>query len=143
MKTLAFLLLGLAAAGAQAADKPKAREPLPFAQCMRIDRINGWHIVDARTATVSNGPKFFRINLQASCPRLGLGPAGLIFDANESHKSLGNSRICGEVGETVSSSRQPPCAINSVQPISKAEYQRLNKRDSRRGSGANQPTRIP
>lgn len=142
MKTIALVLLALATAGAQAAEKPAAREPLPFAQCLRIDRINGWHIVDARTATVSNGPHFFRINLQASCPRLGLGPAGLIFHPNQSHLALGDARICGEVGETVSSSRQPPCAIASLKPISKTEYQRLNKRDIRRGSGADQPTRI-
>lgn len=139
MKTATFFILGMAAACAHGADRSKAYEPLPFNQCMRIDRINGWHVVNARTVTVSNGPKYFRVNLQASCPRLGLGPSGLMFGANESHKSLGDSRICGEVGETVSGTAQPPCAIASVQPISKSEYTRRNKRDIRRGSAADQP----
>jgi hypothetical protein len=146
MKTLApLLLLTLAAGCLHAADKtPPPRTPIrPISECMRIDQINDWHVLDARTATVSNGPHYYRVNLAAHCPRLGFGPSGLMFRANDSNRTLGNSRICGEVGETVRSTQQPPCAIQSVVKISKSEYQRLNKHARKSGSAADQPTLAP
>lgn len=139
-----LLSLLVTAAAASAATAPQARTPIkPIGDCIRIDQINEWHIVDSRTATVRTGPKRYRVNLQSDCPRLGLGPAGLIFRPNPSNQALGNSRICGEVGETVRSHEQPPCAIQSVQIIDKAEFDRLSAKARRSGSAADQPTRKP
>lgn len=138
------LLMSLLVATASVAAAPQARTPIkPIGDCIRIDQINEWHIVDNRTATVRTGPKRYRVDLQSDCPRLGLGPAGLIFRANPSNQALGNSRICGEVGETVRSREQPPCAIQSVQIIDKAEFDRLSAKSRRSGSAADQPTRKP
>lgn len=139
-----LLSLLVTAAAASAAPAPQARTPIkPISDCIRIDQINEWHIVDNRTATVRTGPKRYRVDLQSDCPRLGLGPAGLIFRPNPSNLTLGNSRICGEVGETVRSREQPPCAIQSVQIIDKAEFDRLSAKAQRSGSAADQPTRKP
>ncbi len=138
------LSMPLLAAAAGAVAAPQARTPIkPISECIRIEQINEWHIVDNRTATVRTGPKRYRVNLQSDCPRLGLGPAGLIFRANPSNETLGNSRICGEVGETVRSHEQPPCAIQSVQIIDKAEFDRLSAKSRRSGSAAEQPTHKP
>lgn len=139
-----LLSLLVTAAAASAAPAPQARTPIkPISDCIRIDQINEWHIVDNRTATVRTGPKRYRVDLQSDCPRLGLGPAGLIFRPNPSNQTLGNSRICGEVGETVRSHEQPPCAIQSVQIIEKAEFDRLSAKARRSGSAADQPTHKP
>lgn len=139
-----LLSLLVTAAAASAAPAPQARTPIkPISDCIRIDQINEWHIVDNRTATVRTGPKRYRVDLQSDCPRLGLGPAGLIFRPNPSNQTLGNSRICGEVGETVRSHEQPPCAIQSVQIIDKAEFDRLSTKARRSGSAADQPTHKP
>lgn len=138
------LLISLLVATASVAAAPQARTPIkPIGDCIRIDQINEWHIVDNRTATVRTGPKRYRVDLQSECPRLGLGPAGLIFRANPSNQALGVNRICGEVGETVESREQPRCAIQSVQIIDKAEFDRLSAKSRRSGSAADQPTRKP
>ena len=115
----------------------------PNFDCIQVNQISNWHIVDDRTATVSNGPKRFRVDLQAACPRLGLGPQGLLFTPNGSNSSLGSAVICGEVGETVQSTRQPPCGVQAVHRISDREYKRLNRKSRRGGSGADQPTASP
>lgn len=145
MKALIPFVLALGVSGlACAQSAAPARTPIkPLGDCMRIDQINEWHLIDDRTAIVRTGPKRFRVNLANDCPRLGLGPAGLIFAPNPANATLGNSRICGEVGETVRSSQQPPCAIRSVQIIDKAEFDRLAAKAKRHGSGADQPTARP
>lgn len=141
MKTWILLTLALAATDATAAQRMSAHTPIrPISECLRVDRINEWYIVDDRTAIVRTGPFRYRVNLQSSCPRLGLGPAGLVFRANSSNQVVGDGRICGEVGETVSSLHQPPCAIQSVQPIDKATFDRLSSKARRHGSAADQPT---
>jgi hypothetical protein len=139
-----LMALVVATGTATAAAAPQARTPIkPISDCIRIDQINEWHIVDQRTAVVRTGPKRYRVNLQSDCPRLGLGPAGLIFRPNRSNAAIDATRICGEVGETVHSANQPPCAIQSVQIIDKAEFDRLSAHARRSGSGADQPTRKP
>jgi len=67
------------------------------------------------------------VNLQSDCPRLGLGPAGLVFRPNRTNAAIDATRICGEGGEggeTVHSANQPQCAIHSVQIIDKAKFDR-------------------
>ncbi len=136
-----LMTLAVAAGNATAAGASPARTPIkPISDCLRIDQINEWHIVDRRTALVRTGPKRYRVNLQSDCPRLGLGPAGLIFRPNRSNAAIDPTRICGEVGETVRSHNQPPCAIQSVQIIDKAEFDRLSAHASRSGSAADQST---
>lgn len=142
--TMMALILTLAGGATLAAEAPQARTPIkPIGDCMRIDQINEWHIVDNRTAIVRTGPKRYRVDLQSDCPRLGIGPAGLIFRPNQSNAAIDATRICGEVGETVHSRNQPPCAIQAVRIIDKAEFDRLSAQSRRSGSGADQPTGRP
>ncbi|AND67581.1 hypothetical protein ATSB10_01270 [Dyella thiooxydans] len=137
-------VLALATSTCAAAQVTPARAPLrPISECIRVDQINEWHIVDDRTATVRTGPRRYVVGLQARCPRLGQPPAGLIFHPNRSNLALGVYRICGEVGETVSSHHQPPCAIQSVRIVDKAEFDRLSAKARRSGSAADQPTTKP
>jgi hypothetical protein len=114
----------------------------PVSDCMRIDRINDWAVVDDRTVIVSNGPYRYKVTTEASCPRLGTGNS-LRFRAAPDKNSLGLSAICGETGESVFARDQPPCAIAQVQKIDKGEYRRLSKKAHQHGSGADQPMTIP
>jgi hypothetical protein len=126
MKSPALVLLLVLTAGAIAVHAaPPPRTPLPAAECIQPSRINAWHIVDARTATLRTGPKYYQVKLQSACPQLR-HPPGLIFTANAANTSANNGRICGEVGETVHSQGQPPCAIESVQRIDKRRFDQLN-----------------
>lgn len=142
---LPILLLALAAGSgaAHAVEAVPARSPLPAADCIDTTQINEWHIVDARTAIVRTGPKRYLVTLQNDCPRLGTPPPGLIFRANPSNTVVNRGRICGEVGETVHSRYQPPCAIQSVRKIDKARFDQLSAHALRHGSGAELPTRMP
>jgi hypothetical protein len=143
--TLPTLLLALTVGvgAAQAAETAPARSPLHTVDCIDTTQINEWHIVDARTAIVRTGPKRYLVTLQSDCPRLGIPPPGLIFRANPSNAAVNHGRICGEVGETVHSRYQPPCAIQSVSKIDKEHFDRLSARATRHGSGAEQPTTMP
>lgn len=150
MKPVLTGLLPLAlalAAGTAAAQTPPAHPsytPLrPVSECLRTDRINEWHIVNARTLTVRTGPDRYLVKLQADCPRLSYGPPGITFDANASNKAVAPFSICGEAGETVRSSQQPPCAIASVGKIDKAEFDRLSAHAKRSGNAAELPPGKP
>ena len=138
MKRLPSLLL-LASAScstAFAGNVPPAQKPLPYAQCIQTDKINEWHIVDARTALVRTGPYRYVVHLKADCPRLGVGLPGFLLRASESNKTVGGGRICGDVGETVSARDQPPCAISSISQVDQAKFDQLRKHALRHGSGA-------
>lgn len=146
MKTIIPLLLLALTVGAstvQAAETPSARTPLHTSDCIDPSQINEWHIVDARTAIVRTGPKRYLVTLQSACPRLGIPPRGLIFRPNRSNALVNQGRICGEVGETVHSRNQPPCAIESVSKIDKPRFDQLSARAKRHSSGADQPTTMP
>ena len=138
MKTItAMLLLALTAAGAAHADGPAPeRQPMrPVSECMRPDRINNWSVIDKRTVIVQNGPERYLVKLTADCPRLGIGQS-LRFRPNESNRAIGLGPIgpiCGEVGETVSSRDQPPCAIQSVTKIDAAQYKDMEKHAKQHG----------
>lgn len=141
MKRLPSLLL-LAAAScttAFAGNAPPAHKPLPYAQCIQIDKINEWHIVDARTALVRTGPYRYLVHLQADCPRLGVGLPGFRLRASEANKAVGGGRICGEVGETASARDQPPCAIASVSLVDQAKFDQLREHALHHGIGAEPP----
>jgi hypothetical protein len=137
MKTVIAILAltAVAAAGQAYADQPaqEAHQPMrPVSECLRPDRINEWYVVDKRTAIVRTGPDRYLVKLQADCPRLGIGQS-LRFRANESNKVAGLGAICGEAGETVRSRDQPPCAIQSVGKIDKAQFDQLEATATQHG----------
>lgn len=142
MKSTLTVLLALAvAANATAQTKPKtpAYTPLrPVADCLRTDRINEWHIVNARTLTVRTGPDRYLVKLQVACPRLSYGPPTLLFHSNRANQAVIPFSICGEAGESVRALHQPPCPIQSVRKIDKAKFDKLSAHASRSGSGASQ-----
>lgn len=140
---LLVLTMGASAGAVQASETAAARSPLLAADCIDTTQINEWHIVDARTAIVRTGPKRYLVTLQSACPRLGMAPAGLIFRPNPSNAAVNQGRICGEVGETVRSRNQPPCAIESISKIDKPRFDELSTQAKRHGSGADQPTTMP
>ena len=139
--TLVLLVLAapLAWAGqTSAASGTTARERVsPIGKCMDPTRINEWHVLDARTLLVRNGPHRFLIRTQHACPRLGRYGGGLNFRPTPD-KQVTLMRICGDAGETVSSRDQPPCGIASVQRIDKARFDQLKAHSERAGSGAEQ-----
>lgn len=139
---LGLLLGGLCTAAALAAEPPPQRHPIrpPF-DCIQVNQINAWHVLNDRSATVANGPKKFLVMLQSRCPQLSYGPPTLRFRPSRSNLAMGQPVICGEMGESVGSDQPPPCPIQSVERISKSRYKQLNDRSKRAGSGANQPTR--
>ena len=141
---LLALSFALAANAAPAQTKPKAPAytPLrPVADCLRADRINEWHVVDDRTITARTGPDRYLVKLQVACPRLRYGPPTLLFHSNPANQAVIPFSICGEVGESVRAPGQPPCAIQSVRKIDKAEFDKLSAHAGRNGSGANQPSK--
>jgi hypothetical protein len=138
------LTFAVAANAAPAQTKPKAPAytPLrPVADCLRTDRINEWHIVDDRTVTARTGPDRYLVKLQVACPRLSYGPPTLLFHSNRANQAVIPFSICGEAGESVRALGQPPCPIQSVRKIDKAEFDKLSAHASRSGSGANQPSK--
>lgn len=118
------------------------RDPLPFNQCLRTDRINDWHVLGDRQVIVRNGPDRFLVTTSVACPRIGFG-GGLHFRPVPSNDVIGPFRICGDINEQILRRDEPPCPIASVQQIDKATYQRLSSKATRHGSGAepNGPSR--
>lgn len=123
--TLLFALTAAASAASAAPSHSSSASPLRAADCIHTDRINDWHIVDARTAIVRTGPKNYLVRLGSDCPQLS-HPPGLIFSSSHNHQGMNQGRICGSLGETVHSRGQPPCAIKSVQLIDKSRYEQLS-----------------
>lgn len=126
MKTVISVVLSLAfgvAAGSALAQSAPAPATLPYKDCMRIDQINEWHVVDPQTAIVRTGPyQRYLVKLQASCDKLGIGNQGLQFVPSRADKAIGSFRMCGGVGEKVRSPIQPACAIKSISLIDEATY---------------------
>lgn len=125
-----FILAGtLAAIGMSAiaaGQAPAAYTPLrPVSQCLRPDRINEWYVVDSSTLIARTGPDHYLVKLQAVCPQLGIGQS-LRFRANPSNTAAGRGALCGEAGETVASRDQPPCGVQSVAKIDKAQFEQLS-----------------
>lgn len=131
MKFPAFVLLLASTVGVTTVcAAPPPRTPLPAAECLQPSRINDWRIVDDRTAIVRAGPSYYEVKLQSACPQLR-HPPGLMFKANAANTSSNDGRICGEVGETVRSRGQPPCAIQSLRRIDKTRFDQLDAKRKR------------
>jgi hypothetical protein len=126
MKTVTSTILAFALAasmGTVLAQSAPAGKTLPYRDCIRLDQINEWHVVDARTAIVRTGPyQRYLVKLQSDCPRLGIGNAGLMFVPSESDKAISPPRICGGLGEKVRARSQPGCAIDSLSLIDEAAF---------------------
>lgn len=115
------------------------RKPLrPVFKCLDAGNINEWDVINDTTIIARNGPRHYLIKTTAKCPRLGKYGGGLHF--HPTNGTMGDFRICGDIGETVSARYQPPCAIQSVKIISKQRFEALEKRAQRGDSGAVQPT---
>lgn len=124
---------GAAMAPSPDAARPQARKELPYADCIQTDRMNEWAVVDDQTLTVRNGPNHFVVKTTVACPRMSLGGA-VHFRTSQSDRAIGGMRICGGISEYVVRRDDPPCTIQSVQPISKAEFKALGKQAKQRGA---------
>lgn len=138
MKTMTFALLTgaltVAALNARAADQQPAYTPLrPVSECLRPDRINEWYVVDEQTVIARTGPDRYVVKLQAHCPQLGIGQS-LRFHANRANMAVGMGALCGEAGETLSSRSQPPCAVQSIAKIDKAQFEQLGAKAKLHGT---------
>jgi hypothetical protein len=132
-------LLATGAVRAAADTPPPPRDPLrPVAECIDTTRINEWYIVDNSTVTVRTGPKRYLVKTQHTCPKLGRYGPGISFHPSNDKQATLPGRICGDVGETVSSRAQPPCGIQSVQRIDKKRFDQFTRQALRHGSGAEQ-----
>jgi hypothetical protein len=132
----ARILLALAcliplATPASNAPRP-TRHELPNGDCLRTDRINDWNVIDMRTVTVRNGPHHFLVRTTVDCPRMDLG-GSIHFRSSESDKAMGGMRICGGLNEQIARRSDPPCRIQSVQVIDKAQYDALSRKARRHG----------
>ncbi|RUL80012.1 DUF6491 family protein [Dyella choica] len=146
MKTVLCMVLGvtLVATVAPASAQSAATHSLPYNDCMRLDQINEWHVVDAQTAIVRTGPyQRYLVKLKASCDKLGIGPRGLEFIASDADKAVAPLRICGGVGEKVRSREQPPCAIDSVSLIDEATFDGYRSHAKYHSVTSQQPSRNP
>lgn len=140
MKRLAlplWFVLALLAFGAAQAGQPSmhdsSNKPLrPVSKCLDANSINELYVVNDTTLIARNGPRRYLIKTTHKCPRLGENGRSVMFHA--SNGKMGDFRICGDVGETVRSRFQPPCAIKSVKLISAEQFDALEKQAMRKGS---------
>ncbi|HET7359250.1 MAG TPA: DUF6491 family protein [Rhodanobacteraceae bacterium] len=136
---LLLLLPALFAVAAAYAANPQARVPIrPVGECIDSTGINEWHIVNDTTLLVRTGPKRYLVKTRNACPRLGRYGTGIRFRPSNDKQVTLPGRICGDVGETVSSRAQPPCAVQSVQRIDTAQFEALRSQAVRHGNGAGQ-----
>lgn len=129
---LALLTFGAAQAGQPQAHGSSNKPLRPVSKCLDASSINEWYIVNDTTLIARNGPRRYLIKTTHKCPRLGQNGRSVMFRA--SHGKMGDFRICGDVGETVSSRFQPPCAIKSVKLISAEQFEALEKQAKHHGS---------
>jgi hypothetical protein len=122
---------------------PQARQhELPYGECLQIDRINEYSVVNDTTVTVRNGPNHFLVKTKIACPRMTLG-GGLHFRTSQSDRAVGGMRICGGINEEIVRRNDPPCAIQSVKTIDKQTFERLGKKSKQHGSGAEPNGAVP
>lgn len=147
MKTVisAVLALTLATTASAAwAQSEPARNTLPYKDCIRLDQINEWHVVDPKTAIVRTGPYLrYLVKLKASCDKLGIGNPGLMFVPSDADKATTPPRICGGVGEKVRSPIQPGCAIESVSLIDETTFKDYRTKSKYHSVTKQKPSKNP
>lgn len=147
MKAVISVVLALtlaATVGSAAAQSAPARNTLAYQDCIRVDQINEWHVVDTKTAIVRTGPyQRYLVKLKASCDKLGIGNPGLQFVPSEADKAITPLRICGGVGEKVRARNQPGCAIDSVSLIDEATFNDYRAKATHHSVRTQQPSKNP
>ena len=137
MQTRSFILTGLLAAlalPAAAQDHAEAGyAPLrPLADCLDPDRARSWHQLDSDEVLVDAGRKRFHLQLQFSCPELGLEHS-IVFRAGT---AVG--RLCGHPGDAIVTAqkrgRSTRCPVANVTPLDREEYEALLAKKSRHAS---------
>ncbi|GLQ92078.1 DUF6491 family protein [Dyella acidisoli] len=141
----AVLAFTFAATAASAfAQSAPASNSLPYKDCIRLDQINEWHVVDPQTIIVRTGPyQRYLVKLKASCDKLGIGNPGMQFVPSESDKATAPLRICGGVGEKVRARNQPPCAIDSVGLIDETTFNGYRDHAKYHSVTSQQPAKNP
>ena len=147
MKAVISVVLALtlaASAGVAVAQSTPEGNSLQYKDCIRLDQINEWHVVDPKTAIVRTGPyQRYLVKLKASCDKLGIGNPGMQFIPSEADKAITPVRICGGVGEKVRSRDQPGCAIDSVSLIDEAAFDEYRAKAKHHSVRTQQPRKNP
>lgn len=130
---LGLLTFGIAQAGQLPAHGSSSDKPLrPVSKCLDANNINELHMINDTTLIARTGPRRYLVTTTHKCPKLGENGRSVRF--HTSHGTMGDFRICGDIGETVASRFQPPCAIKSVKLISAEKFDALEKQAKRDGS---------
>lgn len=112
MKRFVLALLGLLAASAAS-----AHERLPYAQCLRPDRVGEWYATGPDTLVLRADRYYYRVTMaNAQCPRFGVG-AALRFRLNNTL-----DRACGDANEAVVGDGGVPCPIAGIEVIDKETF---------------------
>jgi hypothetical protein len=144
---LALVALGASAAGPAA---PPAAPIRPVSDCLKLDQIMDWGVVDQRRVVVKSlGKRYYDIRLGNNCPDLLRRPylsfrEGLQQQPDpRTGKRSGvgidpvthDGRICGDLGDAVvprsaqASSTDIPCRIGSIRRIDEAAYEGMFRVD--------------
>lgn len=119
-------LCGLAqAAGGAAVQAPapvSGYKPLPLAECLDPDRARGWTQLDNGDLMVDAGRYKYRVKIASACTALGYSNI-LGFRGDPI-----SGRVCGNIRDAVLT-RDYPCKIESLQRLSKEEYDAVLKAD--------------
>ncbi|GLQ90032.1 DUF6491 family protein [Dyella flagellata] len=146
MKTVLSVVLGvvLVATAVSASAQSASTNTLPYKDCIRLDQINEWHVVDAQNVILRTGPyQRYLVKIKGSCDKLGIGNRGFQLIPSEADKAITPVRICGGVGEKIRSREQPPCAIESVGLIDEATYDGYRDRAKYHSVRTQQPAKSP
>lgn len=141
----ALALTFAVAAGLVSAQSAPAGKSLLYKDCIRLDQINEWHVVDPQTAIVRTGPyQRYLVKLTAACPQLGIGNSGLMFIPSSADKATMPARICGGVGEKVRGAKSlPACAIDSVSLIDQTTFNSYRDKAKYHSTRTQQPSKSP
>ncbi len=93
----------------------------PVSECLDLTHPSQIYAPDNKTVIVKTGPKYFRIDLKAECPRLGLGTPQLV----PGNSNAGMRVMCGDVGDKVVNIDGLPCAVESMSRIDKDAFEKL------------------
>lgn len=116
MQTLFAILLALTAGAAETAPR------LPYAECLRPDRVGEWYATGPDSLVVRADRYYYRVTMTtAQCPRFGRGAA--------LHFRLANTldRACGDANEAIVGDDGIPCPIARIETIDKDEFRREEK----------------
>ena len=115
MKILAIAVCGLFATAAS------AQERLPYAQCLRPDRVGEWYATGPDALVLRADRYYYRVTTKVVCPRFGLG-ASLQFRLNNTL-----DRACGDANEAVVGDDGLPCPIARIEVIDKDAFRQAEK----------------